>query len=217
VDSLNRAIRSGSKRHYSFSWIFLQEEALLCGLRSVRSTSVCEAPMRQRSSLSQSPRLWISLPPRGRKARTRSSYADARLGLATGVAASRRTTSITIGSGFAGATAEGAVRRSLSGRARTRHRLLRPLHRAETRNGRCHAATGRASGYVHGFGGSSLLFYSNRRSCVKLLHRPRRWTRSSTVWSGMESLAVSLRRHGDDELNTALLQCMVRRLTAREK
>ncbi len=79
----------------------------------------CEAPVRQRSSLSQSPRRWMSLPPSGRKARTESSYADARSAngirsLATGVAASRRTMSITTGSGFAGAAAEAAGRHSPS-------------------------------------------------------------------------------------------------------
>ena len=79
----------------------------------------CEAPVRQRSSFSQSPRRWMSLPPTGRKALTRSSYADARfvsrirlLVMVDG--ASRRTTSITTGSGFAGAAAEAAGRPSPS-------------------------------------------------------------------------------------------------------
>ncbi len=81
--------------------------------------SAREVLLRQRSSFSQSPRRWMSLPPAGRKARTRSSYADARSAngsrsLATGVAASRRTTSITTGYGSIVAAVAAVGRRSLS-------------------------------------------------------------------------------------------------------
>ncbi len=66
-----------------------------------------------RSSLSQSALRRTSWEPAGAKTRTKPSYADARLVnrsrlLATGGGASRRTTSITIGSGFAEAAVSDA-------------------------------------------------------------------------------------------------------------
>jgi len=75
--------------------------------------------VRLRSSLSQCRLRWSGLLPAGPKTRTRSSYAGARSvkrirSLATGGAANRRTTSITIGSGFAVAAAETAGRPSPS-------------------------------------------------------------------------------------------------------
>ena len=73
--------------------------------------------MRLRSSLSQCRSRWSGLLPAGPKTWTRSSYADARFVnrirlLAMGDGASRRTMSITIGSGFAGAAVSDAEGRS---------------------------------------------------------------------------------------------------------
>ena len=75
--------------------------------------------VRLRSSLFQCRSRWSGLLPVGPKTRTRSSYAAARfvnrirLSVMAG-GANRRTTSITIGSGFAAAVAEAAGRRSHS-------------------------------------------------------------------------------------------------------
>jgi len=71
--------------------------------------------VRLRSSLSQCRSRWSGSLPAGPKTRTRLFYADARFAnrirlLAMGDGASRRTTSITIGSGFAGAAVSDAER-----------------------------------------------------------------------------------------------------------
>ena len=77
------------------------------------------SPLRLRSSLSQSPSRCTSLQPAGRKAATRSFYADVRFvntirSLVMAAAVSRRTTSITTGFGFIAGAAPIAGRPSRS-------------------------------------------------------------------------------------------------------
>lgn len=106
-------------RSYIFFQLdFLQEAGSRFLPASWRIGAGSGTRVRLRSSLSQCRLRRSSLLPAGPKTRTRSSYAGARSvigirSLATGGAANRRTTSITIGSGFAAAVAEAAGRPSL--------------------------------------------------------------------------------------------------------
>jgi len=104
--------------YFSFSWICSGGGARFLPA-SWRIGAGSGTLVRLRSSLSQCRSRRNSLLPAGRKARTRSSYADARFVsrirlLVMGVGASRRTTSIMTGSGFAGAAADAAGRPSPS-------------------------------------------------------------------------------------------------------
>src|ERR1039457_2234887 len=101
-------------RSYIFFQLdFLQEAGPRFLPASWRIAAGSGTRARLRSSLSQFRARWSGLLPAGPKTRTRSSYAGARSVkrirlLATGAAANRRTTSITIGSGFAVAAVETA-------------------------------------------------------------------------------------------------------------
>ena len=107
-----------SARSYIFFQLdFLQEAEPRFLPASWRIAAGSGTRVRLRSSLSQCRSRWSGLLPAGPKTRTKSSYADARfvnrirlLVMAGG--ANRRTTSITIGSGFAGAAVEAAGRPS---------------------------------------------------------------------------------------------------------
>jgi len=110
---------AGSKKLYFFQLDFLQEAGPRFLPASWRIAAGSGTRVRLRSSLSQFRSRRSGLLPAGPKTRTRSSYAGARFvnrirSLVTGAAASRRTTSITIGSGFAAAVAEAAERPSPS-------------------------------------------------------------------------------------------------------
>ena len=106
-----------ARRYIFFQLDFLQEAGPRFLPASWRIAAGSGTGVRLRSSLSQCRSRWIGLLPAGPKTRTRSSYAGARfvnrirlLVMAGG--ANRRTTSITIGSGFAAAVAEAAGRPS---------------------------------------------------------------------------------------------------------
>ena len=88
-----------------FQLDFLQEEELRSRLRSWRVNVGQRSPFEVTILFVPVRPGWTSLPPAGRKTATKSSYACVRSvsvirSLGTGVAASRRTTSITTGSGF---------------------------------------------------------------------------------------------------------------------
>jgi len=94
-----------SKKLYFLSVGFLQEAGPRFLPASWRISAGNGTRVRLRSSLSQFRSLWSGLPPTGPKTRTRSSYAAARFASrirssVTDGGASRRTTSITTGSGF---------------------------------------------------------------------------------------------------------------------
>ena len=95
-------------------------------------------PCDVRSSLSQSPPHCASLPPNGQKTATRLFYADVRFvngirSSVTVVAASRRTTRTTTGSGFIAAVASIAGRPSLSFRRSLFHTRITACLRASRR------------------------------------------------------------------------------------
>ena len=116
--SVHLSTKAMGKKLYSLSVGFFfrrrgsASAMILAGRRQRRN------PCEVRSSLSQSPSRCTSLQPAGRKTATRSSYADARFVnrirlSVTDVAASRPTTSITIGLGSVAAAAQAAGRPSL--------------------------------------------------------------------------------------------------------
>jgi len=112
-------LRLVERSYIFFQLDFLQEAGRRFLPASWRIAAGSGPRVRLRSSLSQFRSRRSGLLPAGPKTRTRSSYAGARSVkrirlLATGAAANRRTTSITIGSGFAVAVVEAAGRRSHS-------------------------------------------------------------------------------------------------------
>ena len=111
-------LRLAGRSYIFFQLDFLQGAGRRFLPASWRIAAGSGTRVRLRSSLSQCRSRWSGLLPAGPKTRTRSSYAGARSvkrirSSATGGAANRRTTSITIGSGFAAAVAEAAERPSL--------------------------------------------------------------------------------------------------------
>lgn len=112
-------LRLAGRSYIFFQLDFLQEAGPRFLPASWRIGAGSGTRVRLRSSLSQCRSRRSGLLPAGPKTRTRSSYAGARSvkrirSLATGGGANRRTTSITIGSGFAGAAVETAGRPSPS-------------------------------------------------------------------------------------------------------
>ena len=112
-------LRLAGRSYIFFQLDFLQEAGPRFLPASWRIAAGSGTRVRLRSSLSQCRSCRSGLLPAGPKTRTRSSYAAARSvkrirSLATVAAASRRTTGITIGSGFAGAAVEAAGRPSPS-------------------------------------------------------------------------------------------------------
>jgi hypothetical protein len=108
-----------ARSYIFFQLDFLQEAGPRFLPASWRIAARSGTRVRLRSSLSQCRSRRSGLPRAVPKTRTRSSYAGARFvnrirSLVTGGAASRHTTSITIGSGFAAAVAEAAGRPSPS-------------------------------------------------------------------------------------------------------
>ena len=110
-------MRLAARSYIFFQLDFLQEAGPRFLPASWRIAAGSGTRVRLRSSLSQCRSRWSGLLPAGPKTRTRSSYADARfvnrirlLVMVDG--ASRRTMSITIGSGFAGAAVSDAEGRS---------------------------------------------------------------------------------------------------------
>ncbi len=108
ANNLSHAIEAGCKKLYSLSVGSSSGVELRSRLRCWRVDVDGEAPLRERSSLSQCRPGRSNLLRAGPRTATRSSYACVRSVsairlLGTGIAASRRMMSITIGSGFAGA------------------------------------------------------------------------------------------------------------------
>ena len=106
-----------SKKLYFLSVGFLQEAGPRFLPASWRIAAESGTRVRLRSSLSQYRSRWSGLLPAGPKTRTKSFYADARFAnrirlLVMVDGASRHTTSITTGSGFAGAAVSVAEGRS---------------------------------------------------------------------------------------------------------
>jgi hypothetical protein len=102
-----------ARRYIFFQLDFLQEAEPRFLPASWRIAAGSGTGVRLRSSLSQCRSRWSGLLPAGPKTRTRSSYAGARFAnrirlLVMAGGANRRTTRITIGSGFAAAVAEAA-------------------------------------------------------------------------------------------------------------